>query len=51
MAAPEGNNYKMKWKTQKERQDAFKAVCAHLEQGFNQDSFPDADWEILRPLS
>lgn len=47
MAAPKGNNYKMKWKTQAERREAFSAVCEHLRKGLSKNSLPIADWDTV----
>jgi len=42
-----GNENNRKFKTQEERQTAFKVLIEHLEQGYNQDSFPICDWETI----
>lgn len=47
MPAPKENEYNMKWKTKKERQNACSSVCEHLSQGFSQECFPDADWDTV----
>ena len=47
MAAPKGNNYNKKWKTQKERQEAFALVYEHLSSGYSKGSFPHADWDTV----
>lgn len=47
MPAPKGNNYNKKWKTQKERQEAFEEVYNHLAAGFSKESFPLADWDTV----
>jgi hypothetical protein len=47
MPAPKGNNYKMKWKTKKERKAAFEVVCIHLKKGLSKECFPLADWDTV----
>ena len=47
MAAPKGNNYRMKWKTKKEREEAFALVYDHLAAGYSKESFPYADWDTV----
>lgn len=47
MSAPDGNNFNQKWKTPEERQEAFAAVCEHLEAGYSKKSFPLADWDTV----
>lgn len=48
MAAPKGNNYKMKWKTPEERKAACESFCDHVRSGFSQESWPDADFDTVK---
>jgi len=43
MAAPEGNDYNMKFKTPKERIKLCNAWCEHLMNGYSKESFPLCD--------
>ena len=47
MPAPKNNDYNRKWKTQAERQAAFKAVCDHISSGLSKASLPIADWDTV----
>jgi hypothetical protein len=47
MPAPLGNQNNKKWKTQGERQHAFKLLCEHIKAGYSRDSFPPADWDTV----
>lgn len=48
MAAPEGNNYALKWKTPEERKAACDRYCAHLAEGYSSDCFPEADLKTIK---
>lgn len=48
MPAPEGNNFRMKWKTAAERQAACDEFCAHIASGLSQECFPGADWDTVQ---
>jgi hypothetical protein len=47
MPAPKNNDYNKKWKSQNERQAAFKAVCDHIASGLSKASLPIADWDTV----
>lgn len=47
MPGAKGNQNNKKWKTPKERQEAFEAVCQHLAAGYSKESFPLADWDTV----
>ncbi len=48
MAAPEGNNYNMKWKTAEERKAACDRLCAHLRSGLSMSCFEADDETVAR---
>ena len=47
MSAPTGNNYKMKWKTAKERKAACADLCQHLREGYDYSYYPPASRNTL----
>lgn len=48
MPALKGNDYNLKFRTKSARRDLCKKICAHLENGFNQKSFPYASWKTVK---
>ena len=43
MAAPEGNNYAMKFETPEARKELCRRFCEHVEGGLSKECFPDCD--------
>lgn len=48
MAAPEGNDFKVKFKTPEERQALCQAWCEHLSEGLSKESFAACDPQTFR---
>lgn len=47
VGAPKGSMNREKYKTDEEKIALFNAVCEHLRNGYDQERFPECDWETV----